>query len=326
MHGDKRDPDRKRLFGPPPLIRDDFVDQLLDRDIAYDPKLAYLCSVIAGWSYSDKDTLEKQLKYYGLPGARVTPVSVLNPAMLIVSTAYLVRSACGRIAILSFRGTEPTNLINWMTDTDVTQRNFAGSGRVHQGFYENLEAVWEEVDEMVDHATQQNSEGQEPVKKLFVTGHSLGAAMAVIAAAKLNLDGSRATREALSGVYTFGQPAVGDAEFVTYFGRRIGDRLFRHEYGFDAVPRLPPGSTGEFRHFGEVRVTRSAEDGWLTAHAAMHQASGLPLIAASVLLSFVGRRIQRFGTLERLLCKYSLFDDHSPRHYIDASRAAVASA
>lgn len=326
MHGANPIDTPRRLFGPPPLIGDDFATRVLDRDIAYDPHLAYVCSVIAGWSYSDQPTLEKRLKYYGLADATVRQVAVLNPAMLIVSTAYLVRSACGRVAILSFRGTEPTNLINWMTDTDVTQRNFAGNGRVHQGFYENLQAVWEEVDEMVDQATRTNGDGRDAVEKLFVTGHSLGAAMAVIAAAKLTLDGSRETRTALSGVYTFGQPAVGDAKFVSYFERRLGDRLYRHEFAFDAVPRLPPGTTGEFRHFGEVRVTRRAEDGWSTERAAMKQASGLPLIALSILLSFVGRRIQRFGTVERLLCKYSLFDDHSPRHYIDASRAALASA
>jgi hypothetical protein len=315
----------KRLFGPPPIVGDNFVDKLLDRDIAYDPELAYVCSIIAGWSYSNRTTLERRLKYYGLAKATVQEIAVLNPSMMIVSTAFFVRSACGRIAILSFRGTEPTNLISWLTDSDVSQRNFAGTGQVHEGFYENLQAVWEDVDETIDKATDRLGDSTKAVQKLFITGHSLGAAMAVIAAAKLSRDGSRATRKVLSGVYTFGQPAVGDAEFVAYFEPRIGDRLYRHDYAFDAVPRLPPASTGDFRHFGELRVARRAQDGWTSSHAALHQAGGLSLIALSVLSSFVGRRIQRFGPLERWLCKYSLFDDHSPKHYIDASRAALAS-
>lgn len=321
---------RQERFGGASAIGDDLVAKLLDREVAYDPELAYVCSVISGWSYADGQVLADRVPYYGLPDATVEEISVLNPALLIVSTAYFVRSACGRIGILSFRGTEPTNLINWLTDGDVQIRNLKGTGLVHQGFYENLQAIWDEIQDALVHASAANGHGsahaQRPLEKLYVTGHSLGAAMAVLAAAKICRDTPHKVGNKLAGVYTFGQPAVGDETFARSYLPLFGDRLYRHAYACDVVPRLPPTSTGSFVHFGELRVALHAADGWQASSIAYRQAPVIGVAALSILASFVGRRIKLLGRLERLLCKYSLFDDHSPRGYIEASRATLQTA
>jgi metal-dependent amidase/aminoacylase/carboxypeptidase family protein len=98
--------------------------------------------------------------------------------------------------------------------------------------------------------------GRAPLERLYITGHSLGAAMAVLAAAKIAIDESPSLRHRLHGVYTFGQPAVGDTRFATQCKGLFGDRLYRHIYAADVVPCLPPAWDGRFVHFGEERVAR----------------------------------------------------------------------
>jgi hypothetical protein len=293
-------------------------------------------SVIAGWSYSDGAVLARQLKYYGLPGVTVEEIAIRNPAMYIVATAFFVRSACGRVGILSFRGTEPTNIISWLTDADVNPRNFSGTGFVHRGFYANLRALWEDLSESLERAVAEqrgngsvNGHGnggveRAPLEKLFLTGHSLGAAMAVLAAAKIFKDEAAPLADLLQGVYTFGQPAVGDAEFARHYAPRFGKRLFRHDYHFDAVPRLPPASTGEYVHFGELRVTSDTAKGWQSQPTLSAQSRFLAWTAISVFASFVGRRIPALTWLDAKVFRYSVFDDHSPTRYIDTSRAAIS--
>jgi hypothetical protein len=70
---------------------------------------------------------------------------------------------------------------------------------------------------------------------LWVTGHSLGAAVATVAADALPATG---------GVYTFGSPRVGDGDFAAAFNRRFADRSFRYVDDHDAVTRVPPESFG----------------------------------------------------------------------------------
>src|SRR5687768_5156739 len=124
--------------------------------------------------------------------------------MLVVARAYLIRSCDGSTAILSFRGTEPVNLVNWLGNADTLGKTIYG-GCVHHGFFTNVEALWDYIDTAVDTAITgkqpaargctvvltpgpvptgpQRSELR-PLQHLYITGHSLGGALAVLAAAK----------------------------------------------------------------------------------------------------------------------------------------------
>lgn len=323
----------ERPFSASRTISPDLVSTLLRRPVEYDPELAYVLSVAAGWSYADGKTLANQLKFYGFPGASVEEISVRNPAMYIIATGFLIRSECGRVGVLSFRGTEPTNIISWLTDADVNLRNFSGTGSVHRGFYTNLRCIWQEISHALSDAIGEpaasngdklNGKGERrPLEHLYITGHSLGAAMAVLAAAKIFKDEEARLREIVRGIYTFGQPAVGDKQFAEHYAKLFGDRLYRHEYNYDAVPRLPPATTGSFVHFGDVRVSFKETEGWETPATMGQQAKYIAVTVLSVLTSFVGRRLPMFGKVESKLCKYSIFDDHSPTRYIEASRSAL---
>jgi hypothetical protein len=289
----------------------------------YDQRVAYLLSVVSAWVYSDGQTLADKLQYYGFPaGTTVEEMPVVNDALLVVATAFLIRSADRRVGILAFRGTEPSNVINWLTDADTTLRPFHG-GRIHSGFYANVEALWGYIDQKITAAMgSQNGNGHgEGLRTLYITGHSLGAAMAVIAAARIFTPEYADWQPLVMGVYTFGQPMVGDAEFARQSERRFGPKLFRHVYRHDVVPRLPPWSTGDFAHFGEERFSPSPDAPWITS--ARSRVKQSPFASATTLIAMGAFFARRLRFLQDLHLWYSL-DDHSPERYIEVCRASLS--
>lgn len=131
-------------------------------------------------------------------------------------------------AVLVFRGTEQ-RLKDFLTDLRVGTDALVGDDyAVHEGFRQSLESVWQDVDRALSGLSC-------PV---FYTGHSLGGALATLAAA----------RRRPRGLYTFGSPRVGNQAFV----RSLGDvPVFRVVDDWDAVAVLPPEALG-FEHVGEL--------------------------------------------------------------------------
>ncbi|KAF0403960.1 alpha/beta-hydrolase [Gigaspora margarita] len=76
-------------------------------------------------------------------------------------------------------------------------------------------------------------------KRLFITGHSLGGGLALVFLAKL-IQHDSPLLNILSGVYTYGQPNVGDIEFAKSYGPDISKKIFLHVYDNDIVCRIPP--------------------------------------------------------------------------------------
>lgn len=143
--------------------------------------------------------------------------------------------------ILAFRGTE--NLADVMTDLDIDLVAGAG-GKVHEGFSIALSFVWREIWNCIK--TQRKG------RTLWVTGHSLGAALATLAVARLRLEKD----EPVNGLYTFGQPRTGDREFAKNFNADFGKKTFRFVNNNDIVTRVPFRSmhyshVGTFKYFDE---------------------------------------------------------------------------
>ncbi len=135
---------------------------------------------------------------------------------------------------LVFRGTsEPSD---WRTNLRGLPAPWAAGGEVHRGFGDAMRAIWPAVTAALD-----------PIDEpLYVAGHSLGGALACLAASLARP----------AGVYTFGAPRVGDRRF-----RRLVDAIpvFRVVNGSDVVPTVPPGII--YRHAG--RLFHLAGDGSL---------------------------------------------------------------
>jgi hypothetical protein len=301
-----------------PILDETFTNELLAKDDrpAYDALTAYALAVVSAWSYADEAALQKKLRFYGFPECTVRPCTVTNDALFIVATAYVVRSRCGRLAIVAFRGTEPINLISWLTDSDVITctppPEWETKSRIHRGFFSNFEAVWDDV------AAELRSvpDGGNAVEKIYVTGHSLGGAMAVLAGA--HLLSVKDLGPKLQGVYTYGQPAVGDETFAGWGQRRFGKMLFRHVYEHDVVPQLPPTSTGKFVHFGhEHRSSGHGEDKlWRCEKHAIGPVRFALAAGVGALLDYVARRTTAFSWIPFP----NSIGDHSPAFYVRTSR------
>lgn len=140
--------------------------------------------------------------------------------------------------IICFRGTE-LKLADWMTDLDI---DLVGgpAGRVHEGFQDGLSCVWKEMMQFI--------KSERKNKSLWLTGHSLGAALATLATARLRLNKD----EPVNGLYTFGQPRTGDREFAQKFDQDFGQQTFRYVNNNDIVPRVPFRSM-KYSHVGMYR-------------------------------------------------------------------------
>jgi hypothetical protein len=140
--------------------------------------------------------------------------------------AILVLSEQPLFAVLVFRGTEQAASDFAADLADLSVRRDREVIDVHSGFREQLEAVWDEIEEQLNQL----------VSPVFYTGHSLGAALATLAAAK----------RPPQAVYAFGSPLVGNAAFARSVAQL---RLHRVVDGSDIVTVLPPSRFG-FVHVG----------------------------------------------------------------------------
>jgi triacylglycerol lipase len=141
--------------------------------------------------------------------------------------------------IISFRGTEPSNLLNWATNVSIVpvaaNRFISGAtGMIHAGFAEAFATVWPLVERVVrDFGSQKGT-------RVWITGHSLGGAVGLLTAAAILFNDAAFGSARLAGLYTCGQPRVGSAAFIDALMERIVDRYFRIVHGNDIVPHLPP--------------------------------------------------------------------------------------
>ncbi|HEV7507486.1 MAG TPA: lipase family protein [Thermoanaerobaculia bacterium] len=131
-----------------------------------------------------------------------------------------------RFRILVFRGSH--NLRDWFTNLQALPTAWPKGGKVHEGFRIALDAVWDGLERILEADD----------RPTFYTGHSLGAALATLAASR------RAPRAA----YTFGSPFVGDQDFQSTLS---GTKVYRVINNRDVVTTVPPW--GDFVHVGEKR-------------------------------------------------------------------------
>lgn len=124
--------------------------------------------------------------------------------------------------------------LNWrdvMSDINLS----LGPDGIHRGFREALDQqnVWDDIRSYL------TTLGERPV---WFTGHSLGAALATIAAARWAAIGT------VQGLYTFGSPRVGTAIFT----RTVPSAIWRIVNNQDVVARLPPAIAG-YEHVGDLK-------------------------------------------------------------------------
>ena len=157
------------------------------------------------------------------------------------------------LIILCFRGTEPNKLGDVVTDLLAWQSEVGDKAKVHDGFWSALEGVWDDLKKSLTEDLKTNdgfrNTEQPETQKLWITGHSLGGALAALTAYRL-VQGSEPvfTAEQIGGVFTFGQPRVGDSKYSHEYKDLqqqddcLNDRHFRFVNNNDIVTTVPPKS------------------------------------------------------------------------------------
>lgn len=156
--------------------------------------------------------------------------------------AYLFRT--DEFMVLAFRGSQEPQ--DWTTNFTTQLRNFtvrkdgvtgisSYKGRVHTGFFLAWAIIEKSVLAQMHRWRKDCAQAGKQLPPLYITGHSLGGALATMAAAAL-VDHNIA----VAGVYTFGQPRVGDRTFVSQLNLNTGGRVYRFVNNNDIVPHVPP--------------------------------------------------------------------------------------
>jgi Lipase (class 3) len=140
----------------------------------------------------------------------------------------------GDSIVLAFRGTR--NLKDWAADCRFFKKPIARGIKVHEGFLADADSILPRiVDCLLPPACAGATTSKDLVTPLLITGHSLGGALASLAAYFLHREGFR-----VRGVYTFASPRVGNAGWRNaYRDSGLWPRTFRIARAGDAVPHVP---------------------------------------------------------------------------------------
>jgi hypothetical protein len=162
---------------------------------------------------------------------------------LPLRTARAIVAAGRGATIVAFAGTDPLKINDWVTDFD----GLPSADGIHAGFGAAVAAIWPRIAAAI--ANRPRTE-----RALFLTGHSLGGALAIVAAAQAMSDPQLQP----TAIYTYGSPRPGDTQFADAYSPVLGDITFRLVNGTDLVATVPPSLTG-FRHVG--RAIQCSSDG-----------------------------------------------------------------
>ncbi len=225
----------EQLFEVAPIFADD-VDAIPTRRAAYSDRTAAMMAKVAMLAYVTFEDADKKKILDGiLTHGRVKLLETLAGH----GTEALVADT-DKFVVVAFRGT--TNRRDVRTDLQtrfsVSKVNIEGRAvtvAVHSGFYSAFEKVEKELRALLEKT------GDKPI---YLTGHSLGGALALVASAALG--GSSVLGDRIAAVYTFGAPRVGQADFSEI----VKAPHYRVINSGDIVPLVPPTWVLGYRHTG----------------------------------------------------------------------------
>lgn len=220
-------------------IEPDDIKSIPTYRAAYSDRTALLMAKLSHQAYVQFDTDDNAFGSFssGLAALGLREcIGLVDPD---VGTAGFVVAGDDIIAVV-FRGTEDE--LDWKSNVRAAWVVLQGGVRVHTGFFQ---AYWPIRDKLF--ATVERLLKAKP-RPVYVTGHSLGGALATMATAELANHQERELRDSIAACYTFGSPRVGDRSFDQY----VKVPLYRVTNGVDVVPAVPFAVLG-YRHVGDTR-------------------------------------------------------------------------
>ncbi|NOR58265.1 MAG: lipase family protein [Sulfurimonas sp.] len=189
------------------------VSKLIDENKA--SSLSKLIDLLAYDNEAEKEKLKSDLDMLNMKIEKLFDTKGTQ-AMLVSSDKFYV---------LAFRGTEPTSVADIKSDLNASTMQCESGGKIHTGFNDAFAHVHIEIQECIDSLADE--------KPLFITGHSLGAALATVATKMLTYQ-----KPGIAGCYTYGSPRVGDEEWM----QSIKTPVYRLVNSADPVTMLPFGA------------------------------------------------------------------------------------
>ncbi|KAI8874434.1 alpha/beta-hydrolase, partial [Ramicandelaber brevisporus] len=165
------------------------------------------------------------------------------------ATGYLARDDTKKHLILAFRGTTtPLDMLNnvILLDAEYPGPSAAPGSKVHLGWLESYRSV---TDQFMPNLVRL-MEGECKGYKLVITGQSMGAAHAILAAVDIHLKHPNWSLEA----HPSAQPRVGNEQWAKFVSA-LPFPIYRLTAYDDPVPHLPPSAMGFKHHRGEVYIS-----------------------------------------------------------------------
>jgi len=182
----------------------------------YQPGFASLCAVASQLVYQPDEQVKQA----------IGPLQASGLSLIVERNHRCLLLAYADCVIVAFRGTDAGEIADWKTN--LQHKPTSGAfGLVHSGYHAAVELLWPRLTASLQRMREGN-------QTLLLTGHSMGGALAVVAAAKFAAEGTIP----IAGLYTFGQPAVAERAFESELASRIGGQYFRFINSIDMVPGL----------------------------------------------------------------------------------------
>ncbi len=211
---------------------------------------AHYLALASSLSY-EQDDVELRKQYAGQLSLTARPFTAAAHLSVVLGVN-------DRDLVLAFRGTQSPLTADGRKDwllTNARQRlavppegdfgaDFAAAGveaRFHSGFLEGTATLWDAFFPAFE------KEWKDKERLVWVTGHSLGGALALLAAWRL-----RRRDVDVHKAYTFGQPMVCNLEAVNKFNLRLVNRVYRFVNEDDIIPQLPISNLlhNDYAHVG----------------------------------------------------------------------------
>jgi triacylglycerol lipase len=221
-------------------ISPDEIAGIPGRRAAYSDRMAVLMAKMAMLAYinfEDKDKSRILVNTLQHGAIKLVEAAAVNDTEVFIAEA-------ANFVVVAFRGT--TSKLDRKTDTTLTVDRIQVVGHpkkvhVHSGFY----AAYLGVEDLLRQTLFKIEK-----KPIYLTGHSLGGAVALVASAALG--GHDTLGERVAAVYTFGSPRVGGPEFPYV----VKAPHYRIVNSGDAVPLVPPNWLRGYRHTGTPIMLR----------------------------------------------------------------------
>mgnify|MGYP006077442877 FL=1 len=160
--------------------------------------------------------------------------------------------------IIAFRGTEPSLFKDWITDAKFwnyennpdSKEDLANMPAGHGGFRRSLmslitkEDIFKKIDEIILKCSSESLKSNFPI---YLTGHSLGAAISQLFIEPLNYKGYN-----FSGAYHFAPPLAVSCTLNDYMKEKYGDMVYDIVNYKDYVPRAGRNGVAHFGKFHRI--------------------------------------------------------------------------